>query len=506
MCNNEELTDFVEEKLRELYEIPYNDPICVQVHGSYLDVYMPYVSPDTLHISVNGLMRQLDGISKVMSYLRSKTRFVKNILKNSITCKNLSTPLFNAELRFFERNKRTLLDELAVKQSRLNSMYGFVNNVTSKYALNTGTLDLAIELSKISKVFNEVKSGEAIKNALKGEYSKNMVCSLERGVFSVSFYSYTVFEHDLSDYSFECPFNFDAQLIINYKNFKNFFENKLSVRTKKILSEVSRLNSVWTKYKNCFNLSEDVYGLPIDSLRCTTDGYSEFYVNGMPIESNEAEEFYNSCIENLKSKLAAFNQWAVNELLCIEESDNKIVLHKIQNSNSIKKSDLLLDADLPKDAEKIVGELIERGYISEDSNQGTISISKKGSPQITYLQNYRSNGKAYIQNCIDAQKVKELTALSEETNAAESFSELLNASKKEIGCQFKALNKMSVFEVLAFIESEEISYTESQIKELLDLIDQPMFSAALKEPLLSFFEKYDGGKSLPLAQLKYVLL
>lgn len=501
MCDiTEELNDFVEEKLREIYEIPYDESICVQTHGTYLDIYMPYVTPDTIHISVNGLIKQITGISKVSSYLRSKTRFVKNILKNGISCKNVNTPLFISEIQFFERNRRSVLKELSAKQSRLNNMYGFVNGTASKYALNISSLELAAELAKLNKMFNELKSGESIKEALKGKYDKNLSCSLERGMFTVSYYSYPIFQHDLNDFSFECPFNFSVQTVSQYKEFKNFFENKLSDTAKKSFMELSRLSSIWTKYKNGFDLGDDYCGAPFRSLKCSTNEiYTDYFVNSVPINSPEAVELCNELIKDVKTKLSVFNENAAEELCLLSAPVNE----QITSILNVKESMLLdelneaLAEHTMEDATKSLDILSQRGYI--DISDGSVKINKKGWQNANKLLTLYDNAKVYIQNCADF--------LASNEEESESFAEMLDFNwRKESSYKLKPLNKMSIFEIIAFLRSDCIKYTDGQIKEIMALIDSPVYSEALKDILLEFFEKYDNGKNLPLVKLKYVLL
>ena len=496
----EELIEFVEEKLREIYEIPYSESICVQTHGSYLDIYMPYVTPDTVHISVNGLLKQVTGISRVSSYLKSKTRFVKNILKNGISCKNVNTPLFLSELKFFERNRRSVLKELSAKQSRLNNMHGFVSGVTSRYALNTSSMELAAELAKINKMFNELKNGESIKEALKGKYDKNLVCSLERGVFTVSYYSYPVFQHDLNDFSFECPFNFSVQTITQYKEFKNFFENKLSDASKRTLSELARLSNIWVKYKNGFELGDSYCGVPYKSLWCTTnDIYTEYFVNSVPINSPEAIEICDGLIENLKGKLAVFNKSAAREFIPFLDTTNKRILDAVRNgSHILSKADILIDGCSIEDTEQRIDSLMQKGYIDVDS--GKLIVDKKRCQDIDRLLSLYENARAYIQSCV-------VNPAKGTEGESENFAEMLNSDwKMEPTNKLKPLNKMSIFEVVAFLKSDQVEYTDGQIKEIISLVDSPIFSEALKDILLEFFEKYDNGKHLPLIKLKYVLL
>lgn len=525
----QELTDFLEEKLKEIYEIPISEHVCVQIWETTASIHIPYVTPDTIKIRIDGLLGQLRGITNITSYLRSKTHFVKNILKNGINCKSLTTPFFEKEMHLYMNNRKVISKMIDSKQKRVSASYSKLNEIAMKYMLDFSEVPAYNTVKWINDVFRKFNSISNVNKNLEDLYAAGYSCSLDRGVVTVSIDDCPLFEHYLCDSDFDSAFKYPETMFDDYKKMCQFFETKISDDLINQITRIARLGSTWIKSKKYFELE----GEAAVTFKVTTNSnYSDFFIDSVSLSSEDVIKIYETIVGSVQTQSMNFNKMVYDYLSTFLDPINYIIVKEVANKDTynlieslyVPVSEIIMSQayikDMPiyntklictsQDVAQHYDYLLDKGYIKV-SEDGKITADKAVIRTAKKMLNMYLGAHNYIESYLNPEPT---TCSADEShdcsNADSEFCPIcgapLNGNILVKKGPMKKTSIMSVFEVIAMLNITVFDNISESLKdEIIDLIDMPVYSIPLKNAFITFFEKYNNGELLPLIEMKYIL-
>lgn len=532
MSKNElinKLTDFLEEKVREIYEVPISEHVCVQIWETTASINIPYVTDEVVKIRIDGLLGQLRGITNITSYLRSKTHFVKNILKNGICCKNLSTKFFQKEIDLYANNRKFITKFIDSKQKKVASAYGKLNDLALHYMLDLSEISVYNELKTLMNVFHKFNNSGQINRNLSEFYEFGYSCELNRGVVTIYIDNCPIFEHFLYEGDFDSAFVYPDMLFENYKNMVDFFEKNISEDLSRKISDISKIGGAWIKSKRYFELEKES---SVSFKLTANEDYTNFFINSISLSSDEVINIYEKVIGSVQTKSANFNKLVFSYLNVFLDPINYMLIKEIAYDDYNDEKELISSItesilqqkyvkDMPaynplilctnEDVANHLSLLKSKGYvtISEDDKLATEKSIVKTARK---MLNMYSGASTYINSYLTPNE--SICSADNSHNCSEAIEGTcpicgapLKSHISEKKGPMKKVSNMSVFEIIALLNINEdlINNIDDSLKdEILELVDSPIYSQTLKDGFEKFFEKYHNGEFSPLLDMKYI--
>ncbi len=536
LTRNSELESFTKEIVRDLYRIPMHESVETKIvtydEVPYIRIYSQYLSPKPFRACIDGLMEQLRGVESISYYLKSKTRFIRNIIKNSIRISDTVSPFVcrQFDVFLFSCSQSRIKQPLETIFQRANNMNAKMHSIANEYALDISEIPLQKQVNKLLETVKAVKNNANVKKAKEGDFSV-LSYSLNKGVFTVCANGIPVYDKDLVDETEDFLLRIDSDTKDLYKNFIHFFTNQKWDSDRDEILKIIDSQSSLTKNKNIYKMFCDV---SMKYICHTNNNGTDYFIKGVSLSSQNICEIYKEKTLETYGQEREINKKIYDILTVLSNPMCAAIVSYISETRKATGEDILkLVSKLGESGSKrtehhlnkitsipntsdvtaCLEELVDRHYVTcQDDNYVPSELEEvllkvlqmSGSAQ-TYISNY----------CLPLSEEMDVEYCQVNNNHkcnGKSTCPLCGGivEKKTITVPRKALkmpSELNFFQMFEFLKTDPSTMLLTQEEEdsLIKSTENPNIATQLKEMYEKFFAEYKNGEYLPVVQLKLLL-